>query len=41
MEEGIDLRVHLDVFNTLVRDVFNEDEKIEEEDQTCLFMTSL
>jgi hypothetical protein len=41
MEEGIDLRVHLDVFNTLVRYVFNEDEKIEEEDQTYLFMTSL
>jgi gag-polypeptide of LTR copia-type len=41
MEEDVDLRVHLDVFKTLMRDVFNVDEKIEEEDQACLFMTSL
>jgi gag-polypeptide of LTR copia-type len=41
MEEDVDLRVQLDVFNTLVRDVFNADGKIEEEDQACLFMTSL
>jgi gag-polypeptide of LTR copia-type len=36
----MDLRVHLDVFNTL-QDVFNAGEKIEEEDKTYLFMTSL
>jgi gag-polypeptide of LTR copia-type len=41
MEEGIDLRVHLGAFNTLVRDVFNAGGKIEEEDQACLFMASL
>jgi gag-polypeptide of LTR copia-type len=35
------LRVHLSAFNTLVRNVFNTDGKIEEEDQACLFMTSL
>jgi hypothetical protein len=37
----MDLRVHLGAFNTLVRDVFNADGKIEEDDQTCLFMASL
>jgi gag-polypeptide of LTR copia-type len=41
MEEGMDLRVHLGAFNTLVRDVFNAGGKIEEEDQACLFMVSL
>jgi gag-polypeptide of LTR copia-type len=41
MEEGMDLRVHLGAFNTLVRDVFNTGGKIEEEDQACLFMSSL
>jgi gag-polypeptide of LTR copia-type/Zinc knuckle len=41
MEDGMDLRVHFGVFNTLVRDVFNTDGKIEEYDQTCLFMASL
>jgi gag-polypeptide of LTR copia-type len=41
MEEGMDLRVHFGVFNTLVRDVFNTGGKIEEDDQTCLFMASL
>jgi gag-polypeptide of LTR copia-type len=41
MEEGMDLRVHLGVFNTLVRDVFNAGGKIEEDDQACLLMTSL
>jgi gag-polypeptide of LTR copia-type len=40
MEDGMNLRVHLGAFNTLVRDVFNEGGKIEEEDQICLFMTS-
>jgi hypothetical protein len=37
----MDLRVHLDVFNTLVHDVFNAGGKIEEEDQACLFMAFL
>jgi gag-polypeptide of LTR copia-type len=37
----MDLRVHLGVFNTLVRDIFNTGEKIEEKDQACLFMISL
>jgi gag-polypeptide of LTR copia-type len=32
MEEGLDLRVHLGAFNTLVRDVFNTGGKIEEND---------
>jgi gag-polypeptide of LTR copia-type len=41
MMESMDLRVHLGAFNTLIRDVFNVGEKIEEEYQTCLFMTSL
>jgi hypothetical protein len=41
MEEGMDLRVHLGAFNTLIRDVFNAGRKIEKEDQICLFMTSL
>jgi gag-polypeptide of LTR copia-type len=41
MGEGMDLRVHLGVFNTLVRDVFNAGRKIEDEDQACLFMASL
>jgi gag-polypeptide of LTR copia-type len=41
MEEGMDLRVHLGAFYTLVRDVFNAGEKIEEEDQACLFMAFL
>jgi hypothetical protein len=41
MKEGMDLRIHLGAFNTLVRDVFNAGGKIEEEDQTCLFMASL
>jgi gag-polypeptide of LTR copia-type len=41
MEEGMDLKVHFGVFNTLVRDVFNTGGKIEEDDQTCLFMASL
>jgi gag-polypeptide of LTR copia-type len=41
MEEGMDLRVHLGVFNTLVGDVFNAGGKIEEEDQACLFMVRL
>jgi gag-polypeptide of LTR copia-type/Zinc knuckle len=41
MEEGIDLRVYLGAFNTLVRDVFNAGGKIEEDDQACLFMASL
>jgi gag-polypeptide of LTR copia-type len=41
MEEGMNLRVHLGAFNTLVRDVFNAGGKIEEEDQACLFMVSL
>jgi hypothetical protein len=40
MEEDMDLRVHLGVFDTLMRDVFNEGGKIEKEDQTCLFMAS-
>jgi gag-polypeptide of LTR copia-type len=37
----MDLRVHLGAFNTLVRDIFNSGEKIEKENQACLFMTSL
>jgi gag-polypeptide of LTR copia-type len=37
----MDLRVHLDAFNTLVRDVFIAGEKIREENQACLFMISL
>jgi gag-polypeptide of LTR copia-type len=37
MEEGMNLRVHLDVFNTLMRDVFNAGGKIEKDDQACLF----
>jgi gag-polypeptide of LTR copia-type len=41
IEEGMDLRVHLGAFNTLVRDVFNVGGKIKEEVQACLFMTSL
>jgi gag-polypeptide of LTR copia-type len=41
MKEGMDLRVHLGVFNTLVRDIFNMGEKIEEKYQACLFMISL
>jgi gag-polypeptide of LTR copia-type len=41
MDEGINLRVHLGAFNTLVRDVFNAGEKIKEDDQACLFMASL
>jgi gag-polypeptide of LTR copia-type len=41
MEEGMDLRVHLGAFNTLVRDMFNAGRKIEDEDQACLFMASL
>jgi gag-polypeptide of LTR copia-type/Zinc knuckle len=40
MEDSMNLRVYLGAFNTLVRDVFNEGGKIEEEDQACLFMTS-
>jgi gag-polypeptide of LTR copia-type len=32
MEEGIDLRIHLGAFNTLVQDVFNVGGKIEKED---------
>jgi gag-polypeptide of LTR copia-type len=40
MKEDMNLKVHLDAFNILVRDVFNTDEKIEEEDQTYLFMAS-
>jgi gag-polypeptide of LTR copia-type len=41
MEERMDLKVHLGVFNTLVRDVFNAGGKIKEEDQNCLFIASL
>jgi gag-polypeptide of LTR copia-type len=41
MVDGIDLRVHLGAFNTLVQDVFNAGGKIEEEDQAYLFRTSL
>jgi gag-polypeptide of LTR copia-type/Zinc knuckle len=37
----MDLRVHLGAFNTLVRDMFNSGEKIEKENQACLFMTFL
>jgi gag-polypeptide of LTR copia-type len=40
MEENMNLKVHLDAFNILMRDVFNTDEKIEEEDQAYLFMAS-
>jgi gag-polypeptide of LTR copia-type len=41
MEKGIDLRVHLGAFNTLVQYVFNAGGKIEEDDQAYLFMASL
>jgi gag-polypeptide of LTR copia-type len=41
MEKGMDLRVHLGAFNTLVQNVFNAGGKIEEDDQACLFMASL
>jgi gag-polypeptide of LTR copia-type len=41
MEIGMNLRVHFDAFNILVRDVFNAGGKIEEEDQTCLFIVFL
>jgi gag-polypeptide of LTR copia-type len=41
MKEGMDLRIHVGVFNTLVRDKFNTGEKIEENYQACLFMISL
>jgi gag-polypeptide of LTR copia-type len=37
----MDLRIHLSVFNSLVRDVFNVCGKVEEDDQLCLFMASL
>jgi gag-polypeptide of LTR copia-type len=41
MEEGMNLRVHPGVFNTLVQDVFNAGGKIEKDDQASLFMTFL
>jgi gag-polypeptide of LTR copia-type len=41
MEEGMNLRVPLDVFNTLMRDVFNAGGKIEKDDQACLFRVTL
>jgi hypothetical protein len=34
----MNLRVHFDAFNILVQDVFNAGGKIEEENQTCLFI---
>jgi gag-polypeptide of LTR copia-type len=41
LEKGMDLRIQLDAFTTLLRDVFNTGGKIEKDDQACLFMTSL
>jgi gag-polypeptide of LTR copia-type len=41
MEEGIELMAHPSTFNNLVRNMFNAGGKIEEEDQACLFITSL
>jgi gag-polypeptide of LTR copia-type len=41
MEEDMDSSVHLGAFNTLVRDMYNTGKKIEEEDQTYLFMIFL